>query len=50
MSGLLKSPAQSVSKAANTKGLMAKAKHEDDDTVKTMLAALATYDSGERSE
>ena len=50
MSGLLKRPAQSVSKAANTKGLMAKAKHEDDDTVKTMLAALAIYRSGERSE
>ena len=50
MSGLLKRPAQSVSKEANTKGLMAKAKHEDDDTVKAMLAALATYRSGGRSE
>ena len=52
MSGLLKSPAQSVSKAANAQGLMAnpKPKHEDDDTVKTMLAALATYRSGERHE
>ena len=50
MSGLLKRPAQSVAKTANTKGLMAKAKHEDDDTVKTMLAALATYRSGERNE
>ena len=50
MSGLLKRPAQSVTKAANTKGLMTKSKHEDDDTVKTMLAALATYCSGERNE
>lgn len=50
MSGLLKRPAQSVSKEANTKGLMAKAKHEDDETVKAMLAALHTYRSGERSE
>ena len=50
MSGVLKRPAQSVSNAANAQGLMAKAKHEDDDTVKTMLAALATYRSGERNE
>ncbi len=50
MNGLLKRPAQTVAKSANPKGLMAKPKHEDDDTVKTMLAALATYVSGERSE
>lgn len=31
-------------------GLMAKPKHEDDETVKAMLAALATYRSGERHE
>ena len=50
MSGLLKRPAQSVSKAANTTGLMAKPKLANDEIVKTMLAALAIYDSGERSE
>ena len=50
MNGLLKRPAQSVAKAANTKGLMTKSKHEDDDTVKTMLAALDIYRSGERNE
>ena len=50
MNGLLKRPAQSVAKAANTKGLMAKSKHEDDDTVKAMLAALAMYRSGERHD
>jgi len=50
MRGLLKRPAQSVAKTANAQGLMAKAKHEDDDTVKAMLAALATYQSGERHE
>ena len=50
MSGLLKRPAQSVAKAANTKGLMTKSKHEDDETVKAMLAALAIYRSGERHE
>ena len=52
MSGLLKSPAQSVSKAANAQGLMAnpKPKPADDDTVKAMLAALAIYRSGERHE
>ena len=50
MSGLLKRPAQSVAKAANTKGLMAKSKPADDDTVKAMLAALAIYRSGERHE
>ena len=50
MSGLLKRPAQSVAKTANTKGLMAKSKHEDDGTVKAMLAALDTYRSGERHE
>jgi hypothetical protein len=50
MSGLFKRPAQSVAKTANTPGLMAKAKHEDDETVKAMLVALATYRSGERHE
>ena len=52
MSGLLKRPAQSVAKTAKAQGLMAnpKPKHEDDDTVKTMLAALATYCSGELHE
>jgi hypothetical protein len=50
MSGLFKRPAQSVAKTANTQGLMAKAKHEDDETVKAMLVALATYRSGERHE
>ena len=50
MNGLLKRPAQSVAKAANTKGLMAKPKLADDDTVKAMLAALATYRSGESHE
>ena len=50
MNGLLKRLAQTVSKAANPKGLMAKSKHEGDDTVKAMLAALATYRSGERHE
>ena len=50
MSGLLKRPAQSVSKAANTTGLMAKPKLADDEIVKTMLAALAIYRSGERHE
>ena len=50
MSGLLKRSAKSVAKAANTKGLMTKSKHEDDDTVKTMLAALDIYRSGERNE
>ena len=50
MSGLLKRPAQSVAKAANTNGLMAKAKHEDDETVKAMLAALSTYRSGKGHE
>jgi hypothetical protein len=50
MSGLFKRPAQSVAKTANTQGLMAKAKLADDEIVKTMLAALAIYRSGERSE
>ena len=52
MSGLLKCPAQSVANTANAQGLMAnpKPKHEDDDTVKTMLAALAIYRSGERHD
>ena len=52
MSGLLKRPAQSVAKTANAQGLMAnpKPKHENDGTVKAMLAALATYRSGERHE
>ena len=50
MSGLLKRPAKSVAKSANPKGLMAKPKHEDDDTVKTILAALAMYRSGERHD
>ena len=50
MSGLLKRPAQSVAKTANPKGLMAKPKLGDDETVKAMLAALATYRSGERHE
>ena len=50
MSGLLNRPAQSVAKAANTTGLMAKPKLSDDETVKAMLAALHTYRSGERSE
>ena len=50
MSGLLKRPAQSVSKAANTTGLMVKPKLADDETVKAMLAALHTYRSGEHSE
>ena len=50
MSGHLQRPANSVAKAANTKGLMTKSKHEDDDTVKTMLVALAIYRSGERHE
>ena len=50
MSGLLQRPAKSVAKSANPKGLMAKAKHEDDETVKAMLVALATYRSGERHE
>lgn len=50
MSGLLKRPEQSVAKAANTTGLMAKSKHEDDETVNAMLAALAIYRSGERHE
>ena len=40
MSGLLKRPAQSVAKAANTTGLMAKPKDEDEETVKAMLVAL----------
>ena len=50
MSGLLKRPTQSVAKAANTKGVMSKPKHEDDETVKAMLAAFATYHSGERHD
>ena len=50
MNGLLKHPAQTVAKSANAKGLMAKPKPADDDTVKTMLAALATYRSGERHD
>ena len=50
MSGLFERPAQSVAKTANTLGLMAKTKHEDDETVKAMLVALATYRSGERHE
>ena len=50
MSGLLKRPAQSVSKAANTKGLMTTPKPAYDNTVKALLAALATYRSGERHE
>ena len=50
MSGLLKRSAQSVANTANAQGLMAKSKHEDDDTVKAMLAALATYRSGERHD
>jgi hypothetical protein len=50
MSGLLKRPAQSVAKTANTKGLMAKPKPAYDNTVKAMLAALSTYRSGEGHE
>ena len=50
MSGLLQRPAKSVAKSANPKDLMTKSKHEDDDTVKAMLAALATYRSGESHE
>ena len=50
MSGLVKRPAQSVAKAANTTGLMAKPKLADDETAKAMLAALHAYRPGERSE
>ena len=50
MSGLLKRPAQSVAKTANTKGLMTKPKPAYDNTVKALLAALATYRSGERHD
>ena len=51
MSGLLKRPARSMAKTANTKGLMAKPKPaDDDDTVRKMLAAFATYRSGELHE
>jgi hypothetical protein len=42
MNGLLKCPAQSVAKEANTKGVMAKPKPAYDETVKAMIAALAT--------
>ena len=50
MSGLLQRPAQSVAKTANAQGLMAKPKLGDDETVKAILAALATYRSGERHD
>jgi hypothetical protein len=42
MNGLLKCPAQSVAKEANTKGVMVKPKPAYDEAVKAMIAALAT--------